>query len=337
MQINMSLSFNQEKTMKIASIDIGTNTILLLIAEIVNGDLIAIREEFRIPRIGKDLKFKHIISKDSINSLIKILQDYLEICKEFDVSKVICGGTAPFRIAKNSYDVIDEVLKQTGLKIKILTQTEEAILTFLGGISNFNEFFGNKNIIVIDIGGGSTEITYGNIDEIFFLKSYEIGAVTLKDIFFSEFPYNHDNHTIHTYLQEIFIDAFEFENFIVIGVAGTPTTIASIYLNQSRFNEKEVDKTYITKKFLNDLIKRLYVLSPQQILIKFPSVVNGREDVILPGTIILEFLLSRLKAEGFYVSTRGIRYGLIIQELFENTDWFWTKVGLKKFLSSLKG
>jgi exopolyphosphatase/guanosine-5'-triphosphate,3'-diphosphate pyrophosphatase len=322
--------------MRFASIDIGTNTTLMLIAEIKNFDIVTLHEELRIPRLGKDLSTSKIIANDSTNQLIQILNEYKSIANEFRVEKIICGGTAVFRKASNSRGVIETLEKETGLSIKILSPEQEAILTFLGGISNFPEFF-SGDITVIDIGGGSTEIVWGNLDEIKFFKSYEIGAVTLKDLFFHSYPYRIKIDLVHESLEKFFVDDFSFHNSIAIAVAGTPTTLASIYHNQKVFDEKQVDKTYFNLTFLNNLISKFYLLSPEQILTNFPSVIKGREDVILPGTIILKHLIEKLGIDGFYVSARGIRYGLIIYEIINYGEGFWRNVGLRKFLSSFFG
>jgi len=322
--------------MRIASIDIGTNTILLLIAEIHNSKIIPLKEEFRIPRIGKSLSTTQKIEEESQIQLIQILNDYKQIALDCGVEKIICGGTAAFRDAKNSDEVIQRAKIETGLKIKILSSEQEAVCTFLGGISNFQEFF-DMDFTVIDIGGGSTEIVTGNLNEIKFLKSYNVGAVILKDLYFNSFPYQVFEEIIYEKLKFIFKDELTKSNSIVIAVAGTPTTIASIYYNQKVFDEKQVDKTYLNLDFLNNLISKFYNLSTQQIRKIFPSIAEGREDVILPGTIILKFIIDKLKVDGFYVSARGIRYGLIINELMNYREGFWTKVGLRKLASSLFG
>jgi exopolyphosphatase/guanosine-5'-triphosphate,3'-diphosphate pyrophosphatase len=294
-----------------------------------------IEEHFRIPRIGKSLTKNQLIENYSIAELIKVLKEYQLICNELKIEKILCAGTAPFRIAKNSSEVIQKVYDETGISINVLTKNQEAFLTFLGGISNFNEYFDKSNFLVIDIGGGSTEMIFGNLHEVNFYKSYDIGALVLKDKFFDRFPFYSELKTVSVYLSEVFTDNFNFNNFITIAVAGTPTTIASIYLNQKIFNERLVDKLKISKIYLDKLIHQFYKLSPEEILTEFPSVVKGREDVILPGTIILKFILNKIGIDEFYVSVRGVRYGIIVSELMNQTDGFWTKVGLKKFLSSL--
>lgn len=322
--------------MKVGSIDIGTNTILLLIAEILDDKIIPIRQEYRIPRIGKDLFLTKLISNESYTKLIDILKEYISICSESKVEKILIAGTAPFRLAKNSNEIIEKIDNELGLKIKILNKNEEAILTFLGGTSNFFEYFAYNDFLVIDVGGGSSELTIGNLEEIYFRKSFEIGAVVLKDLFFSKFPYQNDLKFIYSYLETIINPSnLEKRNFLTIAVAGTPTTLASIFKKQEVFNEQIIDKTLLRSDYLTNLIYEFYKLSPEQIKSHYPSIVCGREDVILPGTIILKFILDKIEITEFYVSTRGVRYGLIINYLIQHyTTGFWTKVGLRKFLSS---
>lgn len=319
--------------MRIASIDIGTNSVLLLIVEIRNSEIIPLKEEIQIPRLGKYLSTTQNIDEDLQNKLIKILKDYKSLAEIFEVEKIICVGTAVFRKAKNSCEVIGRVKNETGINLKILSPEQEAMLTFIGGISNFQEFYDN-DFIVIDIGGGSTEIIIGNLNEIKFLKSYNIGAVMLRDLYFDSFPYQFNEEHIDEKLITIFNDEFLHNNAIPIAVAGTPTTLASIFYNQKVFDEKQVDKTYLRLNFINNLITKFYGLSPQQIKKLFPSIVEGREDVILPGALILRFIIKKLKTNGCFVSARGIRYGLIVNELINYKEGFWTKVGLRKFISS---
>lgn len=323
--------------MKIASIDIGTNTVLLLITEVQNEKFKIIKDEYRIPRIGKSLTMNRTISDDSLYQLIQVLNDYLIMCKKENVDRIICGGTAPFRIALNTNEIIEKVFLETGLKINVLLPNEEAILTFLGGISNFEEFYNKTNFVVIDVGGGSTELVFGNINKIYFYKSYNVGAVTLKDRFFSDFPYKFNFEFVQKHLNQILDDEINFRNFITIAVDGTPMTIASILLKHLNNHSKFADKFLIKINMLIDLIYDFYIKSPTKILEAYPSIVKGREDVILPGTIILYSFLKKINSKGFYASNRGVRFGLIIKELMFQRDGFWTKVGLKKLISSLNG
>lgn len=303
--------------MRIASIDIGTNTVLLLIVEVNNYNLKVLREEFRIPRIGKDISSLKHINIDSIEKLKSIIKEYNSICKEYKVDKIFCVGTAPFRQAMNSLEVINEIYESTGIKIKVLSADEEAQLTFIGGISSFHNVLNSEYFMVIDIGGGSTELILGTSNNILIKKSYPIGAVILRDKFFYSFPYTFPLQKIINFLTEVFLDINEFEkqNAIGIAVSGTPTTLASIKLGLTRFNESLVDKLPLEIEFLKEFIQISYNISPLEVLKQFPSVVPGREDVILPGAIILYFLMDKLNLPQIFTSIRGVRYGVIFKEL----------------------
>ncbi len=310
--------------MKIASIDIGTNTVLLLICEVKNGIILPVKEQFRIPRIGRGLFVKKEIPEDAVSDLVKILLEYKKYCELHDVERIYCIGTAPFREAQNSKYVIESIKIKTGLEIKVLSEKEEALYAFLGGISNFNEFNNKQKFLVIDIGGASIEITTGCVDKIFYMRSFPIGAVKLKDRYFHYFPYKYDLTIVYNYLNKFFNELefyFNPNEIISIAVAGTPTTISAIKLGLKEFIESKVDKTIINVDFLTKLIENLYLLSPTEILQTYNAVVKGREDVILPGAIILKYLIEKLGFHEIYVSTRGVRYGLIVKNLVKLQDF----------------
>ena len=141
--------------MRIASLDIGTNSVLLLITEIENSQIIPIREEIAIPQLGADLIDNHYITKNSINRTQKVLSNFHQIIEHYNVDFVLANGTEVFRRAKNSAEVIDVLSKSLGSPIHIISSQKEAYLSFLGVIPDNNLW------TVIDIGGGSTEIITG--------------------------------------------------------------------------------------------------------------------------------------------------------------------------------
>lgn len=305
--------------MKIASIDIGTNTILLLVSKIINDTIIPIKEEYRIPRIGRDLLSKSEISKEAILDLILVLNDYKRICYEYEVDNIICFGTAPFRKAKNTKEVLQIVKNATGINVIILSEIEEAFYTFLGGVSNYSEFKDRKKFLVVDIGGASTEITLGCINEIYYMKSFPIGAVILKDMYFNNFPYKSPPSGVYEFLSKLLSELKyiqQINDYIPVAVAGTPTTISAIKIGLNDFIESKVDKTIIDLDFLSQLIHNMYIMPSSDILKHYPSIVKGREDVILPGAIILKYLMETINIKKINVSVRGVRYGIILKNLF---------------------
>jgi exopolyphosphatase/guanosine-5'-triphosphate,3'-diphosphate pyrophosphatase len=141
--------------MTIASIDIGTNTVLLLIAEVNKKlQIKSILDEYRIPRIGKGLFPDGQISEDRIKELILVLNEYKELIKTYECQRIIVTATNAMRIATNRNQIVARIKDQFGWDANIVSGKEEASLSFLGAVSGYS---GYSTKMVIDIGGGSTE------------------------------------------------------------------------------------------------------------------------------------------------------------------------------------
>jgi len=304
--------------MNIASIDIGTNTVLLLIAEIENGELIPLHNEYRIPRIGKGVTNNNIISEEKIEQLLSVLDEYDNLIKEFNCDAVLANATNAMRIASNSQEIIQIVKDKFGIEINIIPGSEEARYSYLGAVSNNKS---GKENIVIDIGGGSTEIIFGKKENIFYSKSFQIGAVSLTEKYFKNNPpYNIEIEIAIKEIYNIFKDlkSLKYCPETAIGIAGTPTTLAAINLSLNSFDEEKIDGSILTKVELKKHIKKLSSMSSEEILKSNSSVVKGREDVLLAGTLILFHLLEINNLNELIVNSRGIRYGAAIDYAIKN-------------------
>ena len=299
--------------MNVASIDIGSNTVLLLIASINEKTLLPIINIYESPRLGKGLLIGGVILEDRISELMQILKKYKRIIKEYNCTKTILTATNAMRIASNSDDIIQRVKNELGFEIAIIPGEEEAVLSFMGASSSFTEL---KEKIVIDIGGGSTEIIYGNQSGVIYKHSFQTGVVSLTENFIGAFPYS-NNSLIKTenHLSNLFkeLNLNIPKGKTTIAVAGTPTTLSCIKQNLKFYDEDKVEDSFLTSADLNELHHKLGLLSGSEIKTNFGAVVNGREDVIFAGTLILDFLRRMLKVDGIYVSSRGLRYGNIIR------------------------
>ena len=298
--------------MKIASIDIGSNTVLLLIAEVINSEIIPIINEYRIPRISSGLTSTGKISEESMEKLFAVLTEYKTIIDNNNCDKVIVNGTQALRVASNSEIIRTEIKKQFGFDLNIVEGETEALYSFKGALSSFTD---NSNYIMIDIGGASTEIVHGNKKEIFFRKSFPIGVVTSKERFLKTNPPQIEEITNYqTKLKTVFdeLSKVDIKNSQIIAVAGTPTTLSAIKMNLSQYTEAKIENTILTKNDLDYFIGEFSQLSYEEIKNKFSPIIVGREDVILPGTIILHYLLKYFGKDSLPVSGRGLRYGAII-------------------------
>jgi len=300
--------------MKIASIDIGSNTILLLIAEINNRStsLAPLINEYRTPRISKGLNKSKGIGEDEISKLYGVMEEYKNIIDKNNCPKIIAIATNAMRIADNSKVIIENIKEKLDIDIKVISGEEEARLSFWGALSSFED---NSDKILIDIGGGSTEIVFGNSNSINFNKSFPVGVVSLTEKYFKHNPpLQKEIDSVKNYIDLIFQDLSQrhFLNAKVIAVAGTPTTLTCIKQKLTVYDEYKVERSLLNKGELNTFIREFSCLTNDEIKNKFGSIIFGREDIILAGTMILETLVSILEKENVIVSGRGLRYGAII-------------------------
>ena len=303
--------------MKIASIDIGTNTIILLIADIIKNKIIPLHNEFRIPRIGKGLAQRKYISDSKIEELIQILSEYLSIIKTFDCETVLSIGTNAFRIASNSNIIINSIKEQLGIHIKIASSIEEARYSFLGAVSDYSHE--DKEILVIDIGGGSTELISGRMNQIKYINSFQTGVVSGAEEFLKhDPPLSNEINNFDTFISSTFMNLEIASDIKAIAIAGTPTTLACIQKNLKYYNENDVEGSILKKSDLHRIKEELSVLTSKQIKEKYKQVVSGREDVLFAGTLILYKLMNQLTLSEVVVSTKGIRYGVILDYMQSN-------------------
>ncbi len=310
------------KIMNIASIDIGSNTVLLLISEVNLREktLKALRNEYRIPRLGGNLKRGESISSEKISELLSIIRQYREIIDSYNCSVILSVGTNALRIASNTKEIIEIIKQETGIVTEVISGDTEARYSYLGASAEYPH---DCNTLVIDIGGGSTELTIGNGQKIHFSKSFQIGVVSLNDMFSHNIS---DAEILRKKMKEYSDSVFSeiFDKNIEIGraisIGGTPTTLYTIINRLPVFNESEIHGNRVSKQELSVCTNELITLTPQEIIKKYPAVTRGREDVITAGAVIMESLLEGLKLGSFLVSTKGIRYGVVYDYIFRSTD-----------------
>lgn len=306
--------------MTIASIDIGTNTILLLIADvdIENLSIKTIFNEQKIPRIGEGLKSGKPINEKKRELLLQILSSYAETSKKFNAEVIFAKATNAFRIASNQTELLKLIKKNIGIEVDVISGLEEARLTFLGCTY---EHSSTKRFAVIDIGGGSTEIVIGKKNKIFEVLSLPIGVVSLTEKFFNTTPtktsqIQNCNRFIQNILNKNLSQFPKYET--AIAVAGTPTTLACIQNNINEYDESKIEGSVLLRSDVENFSTQLIQLSPKEIILKYHSVVEGREDVLLAGSMLLSQIMRQLNTEEVVVSSKGLRYGAVVDYLLKN-------------------
>lgn len=302
--------------MTIASIDIGTNTVLLLIADVdpVTRKIIPLINEYRMPRIGQGTKLTGRISQERLKLLYDVLNEYKSIINGCNCDKVIVIGTNAFRMAHNTPEIKDDLKKIFNFDLHVITGEDEAEYAYFGAISDLDD---HSFSMVIDIGGSSTEIIFGEGLNVIFKKSLQIGSVSATEQYFKNTPPTRaELNNFSTDIKRLFTT---FDKTIipkkVIAIAGTATTLACMKLGIKEFEEKKVEKSRITIQDMRNIIGDLSSIKASEILDRYGSVLKGREDIIFAGAFILYQLMEYFVIENVAVSTRGIRYGAIVKHL----------------------
>lgn len=297
--------------MNFASIDIGSNTVLLLIAKIKDNKLIPIYNKQESPRLGKGLLPGHNISHDKISLLLEILKKYKSICNDHGCTNILITATNAMRIAANGKQIVDEIKDKLNLVVQIIDGATEAKVTYLGAVSSMPNI-GEK--VVIDIGGGSTELIWGAGNKIKYKHSFQIGVVSLTEKFLTPYPYSKsDINNAINFLKELFNSADQLipKQLPIIAVSGTPTTLTCMKQGLKVFDEKKVESSILTSFDMDELYEKLVFLKGNDILTKYGEVTIGREDVLFAGLLILKYLRDMLMSDRIIVSGRGVRYGII--------------------------
>lgn len=292
--------------MRIAGIDIGTNTILMTIADYDGETLKIIRDEHSIARLGQDLIRTSIISDEAVSRALNILVNYRNICETLKVDIINAAGTSALRDAKNSNDVLKILSENLNSEIKVISGLEEAKISFLGTVED------DEKSLVVDIGGGSTEIIYGQGDKIFDHISLQIGAVRLAEKFL--LPHPPDQEKISRAVNNIsyHLDSVKFQcqECKLYAVAGTPTTLAAISLGFKDFEYSKVHLYQLSKSKIDELVLKLFNTSVNDI-IEILGVKPMRADIISAGGLILKYILEKFRKDSVIVSVNGLRIGLI--------------------------
>ncbi len=310
-----------------ASIDIGTNTVLLLIGEEKNGILSVLREEYRMPRLGKGVDNNKTLHQDSMQRVLGVLKEYKKIIdSEYPTcEEVIITATSAVRDAYNRQEFLQAVKDEIGIEVRLLSGDEEAQFTYLGALLN-SDNKANNSFIVLDIGGGSTEIAVGIGKKLSAYISIDMGSVRFTERFLNNNPPKKEEivacrNEISTLLEKNKL--IVPEEVQAVGVAGTVTTFGIINAQITRLSDySNIHGMLIDTSTISSAIDRFSGFTHQQLFELSPVGMNGREDIFFAGLLILEGFLKFYNLSNIMVSTGGIRHGaLLFHEKDENSDF----------------
>ncbi len=304
---------------RFAAVDIGTNTILLLIAELAhNGTLRVVHDQAEITRLGAGVDQTRRLNLDGEERSLKVLRDYRQRCRSLGVDEIAVAGTSALRDAENTGDFKSRLQRELGLDLRVLNGAEEASYSYLAvqkGLSLLG-----KEVLVVDVGGGSTEFIWGREDRLHRSASLDVGSVRLTERFLPSDPVREEEYDrliahIDHELENLRLEWSAETHFDrMVGIAGTFTTLAAVQKKLTRYSHSEVHGSHLDRA---EVKRQIHLFKVKTIAERkaIAGLEPKRADVILAGAVLVDRIMELFLTDRVVVSDQGIRYGLLYEKL----------------------
>lgn len=306
-------NFIQENRVKMrcAAIDFGTNTARLLIGECESRKLATLRVEREIVRLGGGFSDDRGLSDDAQQRGLSCLKRFAGIMQEYGVMQVRASATSAVRDAVNGASFVDRVKQETGIQLTVIDGGLEGRLTLDGVMSGLDVI--HEYMVVLDVGGGSTEITVAKNGIPLFVHSMPLGVVRLTEGFAT---YQSMNQRISTILSQLTAEMSSAGICIhpgseLVSTAGTATTLAAIQMKMEEYDYRRVNNFLISREEIEAIYDRLLPLTPLE-RIMIPGLEKGREDLIMAGILITTHVMDAFGFSRLKVSDYGLLEGLAL-------------------------
>lgn len=318
------------KNERFGLLDVGSNTIRLVIFEMDEHHSISELQNIKTPaRLVQYLDEDKVMSEEGIQVLLTVLRSFLDIADRYDITKSRAIATAAIRQSTNREAIIKRVNDELGLELEILPEEREA-------------FYGNYAVrhtmdvmdgISIDIGGGSTELTLYKNKEVKSSHSFPFGAVSLQNQFFDGKQHN-DKKAIEkarSWVNKQFksLDWVKSAAVPLVGIGGSARNYADIHQRQINYPIAGIHEYRMTPKELMETFDLLTSSSMDE-LSDLDGLSEDRRDIIIPAGIVFTELMAVMKSKGFVISSRGLREGIMIEQLNDMYDEPYDLYGVKR-------
>ncbi|MEY3735898.1 MAG: hypothetical protein RLZZ624_957 [Cyanobacteriota bacterium] len=305
---------------RVAAIDIGTNSIHLLIAAI-NPDLHSfsvVLVEKSTARLGERDPVSGALSEAAIERGFRTLQHCRELAESHGVEAIVTAATSAVREAPNGREFLQSVQEQIGLTVDLISGPEEARLIYLGVLSGMA--FGDQPHLILDIGGGSTELVLADGRDSRALTSTRVGAVRLQRDFIDQDPLPAERRSFLTaFIQGALepavlqvrrrIEAGEAP--VMVATSGTAMAIGALAAAEEERPPLKLQGYRISRQRVDQLVDRLVAMTPEQRR-ALPAINDRRAEIIVPGALILQTAMRMLAVQELVICDRALREGLIV-------------------------
>lgn len=293
-----------------AGIDIGSNSIRLIIAEVENNKIKnIIYQEKATTKLAANINKTGILQEEPFNKSINVLAGFRKALNKYNVEKIKTVATSAVREAANGKEFINAA-KNSGIEISIISGKEEGMLEYLGVCSGFDA---GRQPLILDVGGGSSEIIYMQDNNELHTESHKIGVVKMADMFDFQKSSTEILEKCSAYIKEFFKDVTipnNIQNFIA--TAGTATTLAAIDMEMTEYDYNKVNGYKITKEKVIEILNKVYS-TPYNKRLEIKGMDKGREDLIIPGILIILEILKKTNLNIITVSDFGLREGAVVR------------------------
>jgi exopolyphosphatase/guanosine-5'-triphosphate,3'-diphosphate pyrophosphatase len=289
---------------RVAIVDLGTNSTRLLVADVDEGQVRELDRRLEITRLGEGVDARRQLLPQAIARVRNVLADYRRTVVTLGVERTLAFATSAVRDAENGEAFLGEIEWSYGFETRLLSGHEEALLTFRGVASGRDVDAGT---IVVDVGGGSTELILGGPDGVSFHESYDLGCVRLTERFPGD-PAGAAEHVRATLEERVPESVHPLH---AIGVAGTITQLATLDLGLEREEPDLVHGHVLSAEAVAGLLERLAAMTVDEIRAE-RGMHPDRAPVIVAGTVVVLETLRHFGLESLEVSERDIMHGAAV-------------------------
>lgn len=303
-----------------AVIDVGTNSVKLLVAEVVRQTVTPLHENSRQTRLGEGFYASRVLQPEPIARTAEAVKSFAQDAAGWGASSVRAFATSAAREAANQADLVAAVRRAAGLELEIISGEQEAEWGFRGVISNPS--FAGRRLLLVDLGGGSAQFIVGDHGHARFSRSYPIGCVRLLEkLRPADHPTPMEWQKAQQAIQE-FLAAHvvpEIQPWIVherpapllVGTGGTATILARMEAGMEGFDRDRIESVRLSRPLVTQWREKLWGM-PLASRKNLPGLPANRADVILFGSAIYALVMEALGLDELRISTRGLRFGALM-------------------------
>ena len=300
---------------RVAAIDVGTNTVLLTVAERRDGKLEAVVERAEITRLGRGVDRTGRLDPASIEATVAVLARFVAEARSLGADRIACVATSACRDAANGEEFFSAARAASGLTPDVISGEEEARLVHRSAWSDFGS--PGRSLAVLDVGGGSTELTWGAGPDPSGRRSFQIGAVRLTErISPGDPPSDAEVAALRTAARAALAEVRNIQveghlsKAVFVAVAGTVTTLAAVRQALPVYDATRVHGSELSREDLEELLTRLASVRLAE-RSRLPGMEPKRADVIVAGCAVVLEAMSLGGFSHLTVSDRGVRWGLL--------------------------